>query len=105
MIRRNLFKAALIAGLVVAGGLAGIGGRLWALNERLSQLHQCVLASRQSHPDADARARLAYFDAEIPECMAGAGYEKALNNNRCTPAVWQGDIYCYLPKGFIGKLM
>jgi hypothetical protein len=105
MMRRNLFAAALIAGLVVVGGLVGIGARLWALNERGTQLHQCVLASQLSHPDADARARLAYFDAEVPECMAGAGYEKALDSNRCSPEVWQGDVYCYLPTGFIGMLM
>ena len=37
--------------------------------------------------------------------MAGAGYEKALNNNNCSLAVWQGDVYCYLPRSLVGKLI
>ncbi len=47
---------------------------------------------------------MAHFDAEVPECMAGAGYEKRLENDRCNVAMWQGDVYCYLPKSAIGKL-
>lgn len=107
VIRRNLFKAALLVGLFIAGGLFGIGARLWigGLNAQRAQLDRCILASQQSHPNEDARSMMAHLDAEVPECMAGAGYEKALDNNNCNLAVWQGDVYCYLPKSLVGKLI
>lgn len=105
--RRNLFKTALIAGLFVGSGLVlvAIGLRTWGLNEQRAQLHRCVLTSQQSHANDDARTKLAHLDAEIPECMAGAGYEKALDNDNCSLAVWQGDVFCYLPKSAVGKLI
>ncbi len=37
--------------------------------------------------------------------MDTAGYEKALGNENCGPAPWQGDVFCYLPKSFLGKLV
>jgi len=35
--------------------------------------------------------------------MEAAGYVKALDNDNCGLALWQGDVYCYLPKRFAGK--
>jgi len=103
--RRYLFRAALVAGLFMAGGLLGIGARICGLSGQAAELHRCVLASQQSHPSEDSRAKLAHLDVDVPECMAGAGYEKALNNNNCSLAVWQGDVYCYLPRSLVGKLI
>ena len=106
VMRRELFRAVVIAaGLFIVGGLFGLGARTWGLDEQRAQLHRCILTSQQSHPSDDARTKLAHLDVEVPECMAGAGYEKALNNDNCSLAVWQGDVYCYLPKSLVGKLM
>lgn len=106
--RRNLFKAvALIAGFVIAGGLVGIGARKWVrgLDEQHAQLHRCITASEQSHRNEDARALMEDLDRDVPECMDRAGYEKALDNDNCSLAVWQGDVYCYVPKSRVGKLI
>ena len=32
-------------------------------------------------------------------------YEKALGNQNCAPEYWQGDVFCYLPKSYLGKLI
>jgi hypothetical protein len=37
--------------------------------------------------------------------MDAAGYEQALGNENCGPAMWQGDVFCYVPKSFLGKLV
>jgi hypothetical protein len=37
--------------------------------------------------------------------MEAADYVKALDNDNCGLALWQGDLYCYLPKSFVGKLL
>lgn len=106
--RRKLFRVALIADIVIVGCILVIGARIWqvgGLNGQRAQLHQCVLATQQSHPNEDARSRMAHLDAEVPECMERAGYEKALDNNDCVLSVWQGDVYCYLPKSAVGKLI
>ena len=107
MIRRILIGVGLVAGFFIVGGLFSIGARMWigGLNEQSAQLHQCVLTSQHAHPNEDARSMLAHLDVEVPECMEGAGYEKALDNNNCSPTVWQGDVYCYLPKSFLARLL
>jgi hypothetical protein len=107
MKRQILFNAALIAGLFILGGLCGLGVRTWigGLRVQHAQLERCILASKHSHPNEDARSTLAHLNMEVPACMNGAGYEKALNNKSCSPAFWQGDVYCYLPKSYLGKLI
>jgi hypothetical protein len=37
--------------------------------------------------------------------MNSAGYERALDNKSCAPKFWQGDVFCYLPKSSLGKLI
>jgi hypothetical protein len=105
--RQALLNVALIAGLLIAGGLCGVGARTWigGLKKQHAQLERCVLDSKRSHPNEDARSALARLEAEVPACMSGAGYEKALNSGSCGRALWQGDVFCYLPKSFPGKLI
>jgi len=105
--RSYLFKAALIAGLFAAGGLCGVGARMWlgGLREQHAQLERCILAAKHSAPERDARSTLARLDLEVPACMNDSGYEKALNNESCEPAMWQGDVFCYLPKSAFGRLI
>lgn len=107
MNRRNLFTIAVVAGFVIAGALFGIGARILigGLGEQRGQLHRCIVTSHQAHPNEDARSTTVHLQAEVPECMAAAGYEKALDNNPCSLAVWQGDVYCYVPKSLAGKLL
>lgn len=97
----------LLAVLLVAGGLCGIGVRHWigGLNAQHAQLERCILSSRQSHQGQNARSMLAHLGAEVRECMHGAGYEQALNNPECGPAYWQGDVFCYLPNNSLGRLI
>jgi hypothetical protein len=37
--------------------------------------------------------------------MNGAGYEQALDSKSCGLKLWQGDVFCYAPKSFFGKLV
>jgi hypothetical protein len=103
----EFFTAALVAGLVIAGGLFGVGARIGigGLNGQRTQLHQCVLASQHDHPSEDTRSLLAHLRVAVPDCMEAAGYVKALDNDNCALALWQGDVYCYLPKSLVGKLL
>jgi hypothetical protein len=105
--RQTLINLALIAGLFILGGLCGVGLRTWigGLKDQHAHLERCILASKQSHPNEDARSTLAHLTVEVPECMDGAGYEKALNNKSCATALWQGDVFCYLPRSYLGKLI
>jgi len=105
--RQILFNVALIVGLFVLGGLCGLAGRAWigGFKAQHAQLERCILSSRQSHPREDVRSKLAYLDAEVPACMNASGYEQALGNQNCSAAFWQGDVFCYLPKGSLGKLI
>ena len=107
MTRRILFGVAVVAGLLIAGAACGVGMRVWVggLNGQRARLHQCVVTSQQAHRNEDARSLLAHLQAEVPECMAAAGYDKALDNDHCDLAIWQGDVYCYLPKSSAGKLL
>jgi hypothetical protein len=107
MTRQTLFNVALIAGLFILGGLCGLAARTWSggLRVQHAQLERCILASKHSHPSEDARSTLARLDVEVPACMNAAGYEKALDNQNCAPAFWQGDVFCYLPKSYLGKLI
>jgi hypothetical protein len=107
MKRQTLFNAALIAGLLILGGLCGLGARMWigGLGVQHAQLERCILASKQAHSHEDARSTLAHLDVEVPACMNGAGYERALNNKSCASAFWQGDVFCYLPKSYLGRLV
>jgi len=107
MTRQTFFNVALIAALFVIGGLCGVGARMWigGLKQQHAQLERCILESKHSHPNEDARFTLAHLDVEVPACMNGAGYIKALDNKSCGPALWQGDVFCYLPKSSLGKLI
>jgi hypothetical protein len=107
MRRQSPFNVALIAGLFILGGLCGVGMRTWigGLKAQHAQLERCTLTSKHSHPSEDARAALARLDVEVPACMNGAGYEKALGNEGCAAAFWEGDVFCYLPKSYLGKLV
>jgi hypothetical protein len=107
MKRQSLFNAALIAGLFILGGLCGLGARMWigGLSVQHARLERCILASKQAHSREDARSTLTHLDVEVPACMNGAGYEKALNNKSCASAFWQGDVFCYLPKSYLGRLV
>jgi hypothetical protein len=107
MKRQTLFNVAFIAGLFILGGLCGLGARKWigGLGVQRAQLERCMLNSKHSHPNEDARSTLAHLDMEVPECMNAAGYEKALNNKSCSSAFWQGDVFCYLPKSYLGRLI
>lgn len=105
--KRVLFNVALIVALFILGGLCGVAGRAWigGLGAQHAQLQRCILASRQSHPGEDTRSKLADLDAEVPACMNASGYEQALGNQSCSPAFWQGDVFCYLPKSSLGRLI
>jgi hypothetical protein len=107
MTRKTLFNVVLIAGIFLLGGLCGLGARTWigGLRVQHAQLERCILASKHAHPSEDARSTLGHLDVEVPECMNAAGYEKALDNQSCAPAFWQGDVFCYLPKSYLGKLI
>jgi len=106
MTRRIFFNVALIAGLFILGGLCGVGVRwIGGIRVQHAQLERCILSSKHSHPNEDARAKLAGLDVEVPKCMNGAGYEKALDNRGCAPAFWQGDVFCYSPRSYLGKLI
>jgi len=107
MTRQTFLNVALIAVLLVIGGLCGVGARMWigGLKQQHAQLERCILESKHFHPHEDARSTLAHLDVEVPTCMNGAGYEKALDNKGCGPALWQGDVFCYLPKSSLGKLI
>jgi hypothetical protein len=107
MSRQTLFNAALIAGLFILGGLCGLGVRTWigGLGVQHAQLERCILASKHAHAREDARSTLAHLDVEVPACMNAAGYEDALDNKSCSPASWQGDVFCYVPKSHLGKLI
>jgi len=106
--RPPLSSVALLAGLLIAGGLCGAGIHRWiggGLGRQQAQLEQCILASKHSHPNEAARTALRHLESEIPICMDAAGYEKALGNENCGPALWQGDVFCYLPNSLLGKLV
>jgi len=106
MTRRTFLNIALIAGLFILGGLSGLGVRAWigGLGVRHARLERCILTSKHSHAGEDARSTLAHLDVEVPACMNAAGYEKALDDQSCSPASWQGDVFCYAPKSYLGKL-
>jgi hypothetical protein len=104
--RRALVNVAFLGGLLIAGALCGAGlHRIGGLGRQHVQLEQCILGSRHSHPNEAARSALTHLEAEVPSCMDAAGYEKALGNENCGPAMWQGDVFCYVPKSFLGKLV
>jgi hypothetical protein len=107
MARQTLFDVGLIAALFVIGGLCGVGARMWigGLKQQHAQLERCILESKHAHPNEDARSTLAHLDVEVPACMNGAGYVEALDNKSCGPSLWQGDVFCYLPKSSLGKLI
>src|ERR1035438_4955812 len=73
--------------------------------ERAPKPVKAFKSSVDSHPSEDARSTLARLDVEVPACMNAAGYEQALNNQNCAPAFWQGDVFCYLPKSYLSKLI
>ena len=107
MTRKIILNAALIVGLFLLGGLCGLGARTWigGLRVQHAKLEGCILASKHGHPSEDARSTLAHLDGEVPACMNAAGYEKALDNPHCAPVFWQGDVFCYLPKSYLGRLI
>jgi hypothetical protein len=104
---RTLSSVALLAGLLIAGALCGAGIYRWigGLGRQHAQLEQCILASRRAHPNEPARSTLTRLEAEVPNCMDGAGYEKALGDENCGAAMWQGDVLCYAPKNFLSRLV
>jgi hypothetical protein len=105
--RRALSTVALFAGILIGGALCGAGMQRWigGLGRQHVQLEQCILASRHAHPNEGARSTLTRLEADIPNCMNAAGYEEALGNENCGAAMWQGDVFCYMPKSFLGKLV
>jgi hypothetical protein len=107
MTRQTSFNVAFIAGLFILGGLCGMGARRWigGLGVQHAQLERCMLNSKHSHLSEDARSTLAHLDVEVPACMNAAGYERALDNKSCSPAYWQGDLFCYVPRNYLGKLI
>jgi hypothetical protein len=105
-VKRALLTVALIAGLFVGGGLCGLAARkIGGLDQQRAQLNRCVLASRQAHPNERPRDALAGLMAEVPACMNAAGYEQVVNNMSCGQEAWQGDVFCYVPKSYLGKLI
>jgi hypothetical protein len=105
---RSASSVALLAGLLIAGAICGAGLQRWmggGLGRQHAQLEQCILASRHAHPNEAARSTLTRLEAEVPNCMVAAGYETALGNENCGSHMWQGDVFCYLPKSFLGKLV
>jgi hypothetical protein len=107
MTKKTLVGTALIAGLFIFGGLCGLGVRMWigGLGVQRAQLERCILSSKHAHSHEDARSMLAHLDVEVPRCMDAAGYDQALGNKSCAPAFWQGDVFCYLPKSYLGRLI
>jgi hypothetical protein len=107
LLRRNLSKVLVIVGCVIAGGAVGIAARWWVngLNGQRAQLHQCVITSQQTHPNENAGAMLAHLKADVPDCMESAGYVTALDNKDCSHDLWQGNVYCYVPKSQVGRLL
>jgi hypothetical protein len=106
VVKRGLLTVALIAGLFVSGGLCGLAARkIGGLDQQRAQLSRCVLASRQPHPNERPRDALARLMAEVPACMNAAGYEHVVNNMSCSQVAWQGDVFCYVPKSYLGKLI
>jgi hypothetical protein len=105
--RRTFLTVALIAGLFILGGLCGLGVRTWigGLGVQHARLERCILTSKHSHAGEDARATLAHLDVEVPTCMNAAGYERAFDDKSCSPASWQGDVFCYVPKSYFGRLI
>ena len=87
--------------------LVGIAARWWVagLNGQRAQLHQCVVASQRAHQNENAASKVAHLKAEVPDCMEAAGYAKALANSDCGRALWQGDVYCYVPKSRVGRFL
>ena len=47
----------------------------------------------------------AYLQTEVPSCMSAAGYATALDNKDCGRALWQGDVYCYVPGSRVGRML
>src|SRR5580698_8863234 len=107
MKRQTAVNVTLVAVLFIAGGLCGLGARtlVGGLGKQSAQLEQCALASRQSHANEEARSKLAHLVSDVPVCMNHAGYEKAPDNKNCSPTIWQGDVFCYVPKSYLGKLV
>jgi hypothetical protein len=104
--RRALVNAAFLGGLLIAGVLCGAGlHRIGGFGRQHAQLEQCVLAVRHAHPNDAARSTLRHLEEEVPICMDAAGYEQALGNENCGPVMWQGDVFCYLPKSYVGRLV
>jgi hypothetical protein len=105
-VKRAFLTVALIAGLFVSGGLCGLAvRRIGGLDQQRAQLNRCALASRQAHPNERPRDALARLIAEVPACMNAAGYEQAVDNTSCGRVAWQGDVFCYVPKSYLGKLI
>jgi hypothetical protein len=105
-VKRALLTVALIAGLFVSGGLCGLAARkIGGLDHQRAQLNRCVLAARQAHPNERPREALARLMVEVPACMNAAGYEQAVKNMSCSRVAWQGDVFCYVPKSYLGKLI
>jgi hypothetical protein len=105
-VKRPLLTVALIAGLFVSGGLCGLAARkIGGLDQQRAQLNRCVLASKQAHPNARPRDALPRLIVEVPACMNAAGYERVVNNMSCNRVAWQGDVFCYVPKSYLGKLI
>jgi hypothetical protein len=106
VVKRPLLTVALIAGLFVSGGLCGLAARkIGGLDQQRAQLNRCVLASKQAHPNERPRDALARLIVEVPACMNAAGYEQVVNNMGCSRVAWQGDVFCYMPKSYLGKLI
>jgi hypothetical protein len=106
LVKRALLTVALIAVLFVSGGLCGLAARrIGGLDQQRAQLNRCVLASRQAHPNEPPRDALARLIVEVPACMNAAGYEQVVNNMSCSRMAWQGDVFCYVPKSYLGKLI
>jgi len=105
--RRLFFDAGVLLALLIAGALCGTAAHLWigGLRAQHVQLERCIATTRQSHSNEDARSTLVHLDTDVPACMNAAGYESALNNQGCSPAFWQGDVFCYVPKSSLGKLI
>jgi hypothetical protein len=104
---RNLPTVLVIVGCVIAGGAVGLAARWWVngLNGQRAQLHQCVLASQRSHPNENAESMLAHLNANVPDCMDPVGYAAALDNKDCGRELWQGNVYCYVPKNYVGSML
>jgi hypothetical protein len=105
--RRTLPSVALLAGLLIAGALCGAGIYRWVggLGRQHAQLEQCILASRHAHPNEAAQSTLTRLEAEVPNCMEAAGYQRAIGDENCGTTIWQGDVFCYMPKSSLGKLV